>query len=281
MRWLTAQLVEELQYLLPDVDRIADVVGGLQQATLAGLMEYGCLRWANGDGLPPLPPAITRSELGIALEEVRSALGLRVSGPPKSPLRRADVQPAEFQVIETEADLLSPDWEQFVLRYDRSTRNAGFSIASASQLQAALCEMADNAVLHSDAPVAALAGYRVMEGVSQFCVADVGIGVLRSLTGCPDYRHLHIHNDAIKLALKDGTSRRGIRRGGFGFRRVFKAIASQWGALRFRSGEGCVSMDGCELDCDRGIESYPPFLPGFQVFVCCKSPGSKQLHPLV
>jgi len=281
MTWLTVQLVEELQHLLPDVDRIADVVGGLQQATLAGLMEYGCLRWANGDCYPQLPPAITRSKLGMALEEVRTALGLRMSGPPKPPLRRADVQPAEFHIIETETDLLSPDWDQFVLRYDRSTRSVGFSPASAGLLQAALCEMADNAILHSDSPLEALVGYRVMEGVSQFCVVDVGIGVLRSLTGCGDYRHLQIHNDAIKLALKDGISRRGTRRGGFGFRQVFKAIVSQWGVLRFRSGEGCISMDGYDLDCDQGVESYPPFLPGFQVSVCCKARNRKRLEPLV
>jgi hypothetical protein len=186
-------------------------------------------------------------------------------------LHRADIQPAEFHVIEAEADLIRPDWEQYVLRYDRSTRCAGFSVAVASRLQAALCEMADNAVLHSDTPVAALVGYQVMEGASQFCVVDVGRGVLQSLAECPDYRHLDIHNDAIKAALKDGTSCRGTGRGGLGFRRVFKALTSQWGELRFRSGEGCISMDGHDLDFDQGIESYPPFLPGFQVWVCCKS----------
>jgi anti-sigma regulatory factor (Ser/Thr protein kinase) len=281
MTWLTAQLVEELQYLLPDLDRIAGVVGGLEEATLAGIMEYGCFRWVNSPNLPALPPAITESELGVALNEVRTDLGLRMSGPPKPPLRRADVQPAEFHLVESKADLLSPDWEQFVLRYDRSSQSAGFSKAIASRLQAALCEMADNAVLHSDSPVAALVGYRVTEGVSQFCVADVGIGVLRSLTGCPDYRYLSVHNDAINAALKDGTTRHGIGQGGFGFRRVFKAITSQWGLLRFRSGEGCLSMDGYDLDCDQGTESFPPFLPGFQVSVCCRSNGRSHSTPLL
>ena len=279
MKWLTVELVEEFQHVLPDVDRIVGIVEGLQEATLPGIMEYGCLRWANELHFPPLPQAVANSPLGLALDEVRSALGFRVTGPPKRPLRRADVQPAEFHVIETEADLNSPDWEQYVLRYDRSTRSAGFPVAVASRLQAALCEMADNTILHSDTPVAALVGYQVMEGASQFCVVDVGRGVLQSLSECSDYRHLNIHNDAIKAALKDGTSCRGTGRGGFGFRRVFKALASHWGVLRFRSGEGCISMDGQDLDCDQGIESYPPFLPGFQVSVCCKSNGHDRSIP--
>ena len=210
MTWLTAQVVEELQYLLPDVDRIAAVVRGFQAATLPGIMEYGCLRWANESSFPPLPEVIARSTLGMALEEVRSALGLRVSGPPKSPLRRADVQPAEFHVIEAKQDLLCSDWEQYILRFDHSTRSAGFSVPVASRLQLAYFEMADNAVLHAASPVAALVGYQVMDGISQFCVVDVGVGVLRSLTECPDYAHLRVHNEAIKAALQDGTSRRGV-----------------------------------------------------------------------
>ncbi len=122
----------------------------------------------------PLPETVANSVFGLALGEVRSALGIRASGPPKRPLRRADVQPVEFHVIETEVDLNGSDWEQYVLRYDCSTRYAGFPDRVAARLQAALCEMADNAILHSDTPVAALVGYQVTDGVSQFCVVDVG-----------------------------------------------------------------------------------------------------------
>ena len=171
MNRLTVELVEEFQHLLPDAGRIAGIVAGLQEATLPGIMEYGCLRWAHDWCFPPLPPAVANSVLGLALDEVRSALGTRVTGPPKRALRRADVQSAEFHVIESEADLISPDWKQFVLRYERSTRCAGFGAGVATLLHVALSEMADNAILHSDSPVSALVGYRVTDGVSQFCVA--------------------------------------------------------------------------------------------------------------
>ena len=39
-------------------------------------------------------------------------------------------------------------------------------------------------------------------------------------------------------------SRYGPDQGGSGFNNVFKALAAISGTLRFRSGEGCVTMDG-------------------------------------
>ena len=59
--------------------------------------------------------------------------------------------------------------------------------------------------------------------------------------------------------------------GGFGFHQVFKSLAAQWGQLRFRSGEGCIRMDGTGLDADRGEERDLPYLGGFQVAVCCRA----------
>lgn len=275
MKLLTSQLVEEIQYILHDPDRVAKVVSGLEGATLAGIMEYGCLRWATSLAVPDLPPSVAASELGVALAEVRTPLGLRATGPPKSAVHRAETQPAEFHLVQSETDLLDSEWQEFVFRYDRSTRDAGFSSQVAARLQLALCEMADNAVIHSDTPVEALVGYRVTKNVSQFCVVDVGMGILQSLARCPACGGFHTHNDAIKAALKDGVTSRGAGHGGFGFRRIFKSLASQWGTLRFRSGEGCVTMNGLDLDCDQGVESYPPLLPGFQVAVRCMAKGGQ------
>lgn len=268
---LTVGLVEELQSLLPDHGRISAIVTELHDATLPGIIEYGCLRWTHGNLIPPLPSVVADSPVGLALREVRSELGLRSSGPPQSPMRRLDGRAVEFFVVESEQDFDQQEWNLFLIRFERAARASSFSAKAAARLHAALHEMAENAVIHANAPIGALVGCTVVDGVAQFCVGNVGIGVLASLRTCPDYAHLSLHNEAIKMALRDGTSRYGMGRGGFGFRQVFKALAEQWGYLRFRSGEGCVTMDGTGLDVDAGVESYPPLLPGFQVSVCCRA----------
>jgi hypothetical protein len=80
-----------------------------------------------------------------------------------------------------------------------------------------------------------------------------------------------VHTEAICMALRDGVSRHGPNHGGLGFRQVFKSLASFWGHLRFRSGEGRVTVLGEDCGPDRGEIGYPPSLPGFQVTVCCRT----------
>ena len=278
---MTVGLVEELHSILPDYERVRAIVSQLGEATLPGIVEYGCLRWTMRGCLPPLPPPIGESSLGLALREVRSELGLRSSGPPKSPMRRLNGQPVEFCVVECEQDLEQNEWNLFLLRFERAAKDYGFPAQAAARLYAALHAMTENAVIHADAPIGALVGYQAVDGTAQFCVGDVGIGVLASLRTCPEYSSLSLHNDAIKMALRNGTSRFGRGEGGFGFRQVFKALAEQWGCLRFRSGEGCITMDGTGLDSDAGVESYPPPIPGFQVSVCCRSSESSAGTPPV
>jgi hypothetical protein len=194
-------------------------------------------------------------------------------------MRRLDGRPVEFCVVECEQDIDQEDWELFLLRFERAARDSGFTKKVAACLHAAFHEMAENAVIHANAPTGALAGYEVSEGVAQFSVADVGIGVLASLKTCHEYAALSFHNEAIKMALRDGVTRYGQGRGGFGFRQVFKALAEQWGYLRFRSSEGCITMDGRGLDFDTGLESYPPPMPGFQLSVCCRTSEHPAQHP--
>jgi hypothetical protein len=110
---------------------------------------------------------------------------------------------------------------------------------------------------------------------------DVGRGVLTSLRSNPAYQHLQADKDAIREALHDGVSRYGPNRGGLGFRQVFKALLDQWGYLRFRSGNGSITMDGSDLDADKGEARYPPSLPGFQVTVCCRTSEALPPAPLV
>lgn len=280
--WLTVRLVEEIQEAVQAGHSVSSVVTSLQQTTLPALLEYGCLRWKmNSDAIPPLPPTIVSSPLGKALRQVTSELGLRKSGDGKRAQRHIAIQEMEFCALQCEEEIDERTWQEFEIRFDRSAQSAGFSSSAAHRLQAALHEMAENALIHAEAPVAVLVGYRVFDGIALFSIADVGRGVLASLRTNSSYQHLQTDKDAIREAIQDGVSRFGEKRGGLGFRRVFKALLEQWGYLRFRSGNGCVTMDGTDLDADKGEIRFPPPLPGFQVTVCCRTADSIPNEPLV
>jgi anti-sigma regulatory factor (Ser/Thr protein kinase) len=170
-------------------------------------------------------------------------------------------------------DLIGGDeWDYFAGRFDASARSVGFSFDAAAKLHLALYEMTENAVIHAETP-AILVGYHASPGKVLFCVADIGIGVLASLRKNPAFSGLKLHNEAIRAALQDGATSRLPREGGggFGFRQVFTSLADQWGSLRFRSREGCVTMEGTDCDANRGGLTHPPPLPGFQVTVCCRT----------
>jgi anti-sigma regulatory factor (Ser/Thr protein kinase) len=150
-----------------------------------------------------------------------------------------------------------------MVRLRQSARSAGFSKDKAWGLAAAVGEMADNAAIHAKTKIGALVGYQTMEGAAVFSICDVGIGVLESLRENPSYSQIATSVEAIRTALQDGASRRGPGSGGFGFRTVFKALTAMWGSLRFRSGQGCLSMDGNDCDADRGEQTFVLDRPGF------------------
>jgi hypothetical protein len=272
--WLTIELVEEIHRLVLRGAPVGDVVDQLKGTSLPGLLEYQCLRWAlPGRSVPTLPRGVEATALGKALLAVPCDLGLRRNGSARRPLRRLDPQAIEFHLIEKEDDLASEQWGHFTTRFDASARNVGFNFEIAGGLQGALVEMAENVVVHAQTPTAAIVGYQVSPGIALFSVADVGIGILASLQSRRSYRNLKRHDEAIRMALRDGVTRLEPEEGGggFGFRQVFRALTDQWGTLRFRSGNGCVTIHGNDCDANRGEVTYPPPLPGFQVTVCCRT----------
>ena len=101
---LHIKMVVDIQRALRNGRPVADVVANLEQASLPGIMEYGCLRWVDPENVPPLPPVIVTSSLGMALQEVRSPLGLRQSGAEKAVIRDTKPRECEFFVIS------NPSW---------------------------------------------------------------------------------------------------------------------------------------------------------------------------
>jgi anti-sigma regulatory factor (Ser/Thr protein kinase) len=274
---LTVRMVGEIQECIEDGRDIGSLVSSLQGATLPGFVEYRCLLRSKKDVVPPLPPAIGASSLGRAFEALRPSQSHRKG---KSPSRRIDALPAEFYLMNSVADLEDENWKAFTIRFTRSAQGVGLDKTVAGGLRGALMEMTDNSLLHAQADGPTLVGYRVLDGFAQFCVADHGIGVLRSLRSCPDFSYLQYDHEAIKEALKDGVSCMGRNGGGMGFREIFKALSAQWGQLRFRSGQGCLTMDGTDLDADHLDEDFVAQLPGFQVTVSCRTGSPPATEPL-
>jgi anti-sigma regulatory factor (Ser/Thr protein kinase) len=280
-RWLTCELVEELQQAAAAGQAVDCFVNPLDCATLPALLEYGCARW-HYPSLAALPALIFSSPLGRSLQEVMSELGLRTTGRQKQPPRTVTPSAHEFFVLEgSNSPTTEQDWLEFLVRFRQSVKSAGFNMERAKGIAAALGEMADNATIHANTPVGVLVGYHVIHGATVCCVADVGIGVFASLTSHEAYRHVQSHKEAVRLALRRGVTRYGPGQGGLGFYNVFKALAAMSGTLRFRSGEGCVSMDGTDVDADKGEESYVIFRPGFQVTICCRTSDCIDPFPLV
>lgn len=139
--WLTANLVEELQELIKAGKSPASHLANLREATLPGLLEYGCARWRFRD-LPALPPSITNSPLGLSLRGVRAELGLRNDGEWRKAAKTVVAQPHEFYVLEGPEPTLEPSWDAFLVRLRASARAAGFSSDRDLALAAAVGEMA-------------------------------------------------------------------------------------------------------------------------------------------
>lgn len=278
--WLTCELIEELQQAAGAGQPVDCFVEPLEHTTLPALLEYGCAR-RHYPSLAALPARVFSSPLGRSLQEVRSELGLRTTGRQKPPPRTIIPEAQEFYVLEGNDPTTGQDWGEYLVRFRQSIKSVGFDLEKAKGIAAALGEMADNATLHANAPVGVLVGYQVIEGACVCCVADVGDGVLKSLTSHEAYRHVKTHKEAVRLALHRGVSRYGPGQGGLGFYNVFKALAAMSGTLRFRSGEGCVTMDGTDFDADKGEESYVLFRPGFQVTICCRTSNRADPFPLV
>jgi hypothetical protein len=277
---LTAEVVEGIQQLLAADRPVDNVLGRVSCATLTGVSEYGCLRFAH-PFLPALPRRIIESPIGVSLSLVRSKIGLRSDGPAFEPPRSMAPREYEFFVLEGTDPQASEHWETFVLRFRQSCMNSGFSISKATLLSAAFIEMADNAVCHSESLDGILAGYHTSNARAVFCVADAGIGILASLKSCQEHADLSSHADAIRRALRSGISRFGRGHGGLGFNQVFKALVAENGTLRFRSGEACISMDGRDLDADNGTASYVLGRKGFQVSVGCRLNNAPDSTPLI
>jgi hypothetical protein len=146
----------------------------------------------------------------------------------------------------------------------------------AQGLIGAMREIEENIHLHSDRAHDGVVGFRGTREEFEFVVADSGIGMLASLRRSPDYSHVTDTGNALRLALQDGQSRLShLKPGhGFGFRNLFRNLASLNGELRFRSDDQAITIDGVGPELVRSALSQKTHLQGFAASVICRPHSS-------
>jgi len=162
-------------------------------------------------------------------------------------------------------------WTGFGVAAQQAATVAGFPRQVAAQLTGALGELYSNIHEHSGASATGLIAFRAQPGRFEFAAADRGVGILSSLQSCGAYTALNDHGEALRLALTDGVSRHGHDSGrGHGFRPLFIGLANLSGALRFRSGDHALLIDGRSPTLMTARAAQKPPISGFLVSVICE-----------
>jgi anti-sigma regulatory factor (Ser/Thr protein kinase) len=162
-------------------------------------------------------------------------------------------------------------WTGFGLAVQQAAVAARFPKRVAAQLVAALGELHSNLYEHSGAPETGLVAFQAGMNRFEFVVADRGIGVRESLRNCAEYTSLQDHGEALRLSLTDGVSRHGPNVGrGHGFRPLFIGLANLNGALRFRSGDHALIIDGRSPSLLTARQAQKPTIKGFVASVICE-----------
>ena len=165
----------------------------------------------------------------------------------------------------------------FGMAAQKAATGAGFSKLVASQLVAATMEMVDNIYLHSTLSEFGLAAFHARPGYFEFAVLDRGVGILRSLQHSSEYTRLSDHGDALQMALTDGCSRFGANSNhGHGFRPLFIGLSNLNGALRFRTGDHALTIDGRDPISIPWTKIAKPNISGFLAFVSCRTHARKK-----
>jgi len=162
-------------------------------------------------------------------------------------------------------------WTGFGIAAQQAATRVGFPQPVAAQLTAALGEFYSNVYEHSQASETGIIAFRAHPGRFELVVADSGIGVLESLRTSTEYVKLRDHGEALQLALADGVSRHGSRSGrGHGFRPLFVGLANLNGALRFRSGDHALLINGQDPSPMAARPAEKPAITGFFISVSCR-----------
>lgn len=266
---LTAENVGDVRRLV-HAGRHADLANfEFELIDLAGALELACAaaEWSR-ERHPVVSIVDNLSERFELLVRARSALAGK-----QPPLVADHSSPAfELRPAPSRPEFIDTEWSLFLQRFVRGLqRSCRFSSPIAHAVAGAVEEMVDNVIQHSgqgDEPTGVV-GYTIGDGFA-FGVADLGIGVLASLKENPKWLQLDTSREALLAAVRDRATRRTNVAVGDGFDTVLRNISDLGCVLRFRSGDGSLTVDGF-----RARETMPmaertcTHLCGFQVSIVC------------
>lgn len=160
----------------------------------------------------------------------------------------------------------------FYIRARRAAETSGFDKKTAVEFIAAMTELYNNVIEHSDAIETSYVSYASYRSVFEFVVADSGVGVLQSLKSNSKFKDLDDSGRALELALTEGVSRHdGETDRGRGFRPIFVGLANVSENLRFRSGDHSREVFRPSDSSIATITTQKASLNGFFCSVICRS----------
>jgi hypothetical protein len=257
---LNFDLLDELAYSLSLKSPTGVLPQIIAPQNLGPLIE---LEWLRTNDIPL--PCLTSFTASRRLRLINAAIsGRRVS------LFEGEGSCARVVCCYWQKDEETDDWYYFCKSMEQSALMIGFPRRNAEELVASIRELVANIYDHSGAPQTGIVGYAANNNELEFVVADRGMGVLNSLRMSSDFRALRDAGEALEAALTDGTSRYGKASGhGGGFRDLFRGLLNLSSALRFRSGDHALTINGITPGLSMGRISQKVQLPGFVISVVC------------
>jgi hypothetical protein len=261
-----------LDDLIPSLHRLTEsrvqmALASNPSQMLGPVVEYFLARTSYCSSLPCLSDLPTSYVIAAfeEFEKCRSFFDLEID---TTPFART----AEFyRVPPTKAETLDPRWLAFLNRFRSGAAKARFSSNVANGFTGAVEELASNIIEHSGNVATGIIGYRWEDGVFEYVVADAGIGVLATLHDNPQYSQITDHGEAMRFALTDGVSRYATNPDrGRGYRNLFSSLISHGAALRFRTGDRRLVIDGESPSLNLGRISTSGRIPGFLISANCR-----------
>lgn len=148
------------------------------------------------------------------------------------------------ELQEFDGDWAGQPYVRFKMRFKERLVKAGIDPRHAALVCGAFDEMIGNAQEHPGSSIRALATFEVMQKYWIFSVTDFGIGIPDRLRQNHEYADLN-DMEAISKALNHGVSTYPRAEGrGFGFSKIFQALADRDAKVRLRAGRGLVELTG-------------------------------------
>ena len=155
-------------------------------------------------------------------------------------------------------------WTALKMEFMKTLRNNGFTNGLSSRLTGAVAELTNNVWDHSERINTGLLAFQVRRRKFTLIIADLGIGVLKSLQMNPLLKNIQTHKMAIEKALVPGVSRFEDSSRGMGFIDFLSIVTDLHGIARLRTGNVALTIDRTnELETRR--REYLIDFPGFQI----------------